>query len=38
MPDEFERTKRELYQTALDSWHIKRRDKQIIEQALQKMK
>lgn len=38
MPDEFERIKRELYQTALDSWHIKRRDKQIIEHALQKMK
>lgn len=38
MPDEFERQKQKLYQTALDNWHLKHKEKQIVEKALQKMK
>lgn len=38
MPDEFEAKKEELYQTALEKWHLKRKDKLIVEKALQKMK
>ncbi len=38
MPVEFEKSKRELYQNALDNWKIKRKDRYIIQQALQNMK
>ena len=37
MPDEFERVKKQLYQQALDNWHIKRKDKLIVARALEKM-
>ena len=38
MPDEFEQQKQELYQTALDNWHLKRKDKIILENALKHMR
>lgn len=38
MPEEFEQQKQELYQTALEKWHLKRKDKLIVAKALQKMK
>lgn len=38
MPDEFEEQKKELYQQALDNWHIKRKDKLIVENALKNMR
>lgn len=36
MPDEFEAKKEELYQTALDKWHLKRKDKLIVEKPCRK--
>lgn len=38
MPDEFEKQKQTLYQTALNNWHLKRKDRQIVEKALKYMR
>ena len=37
MPDEFEKNKEELYQNALDNWHLKHKDKLIVADALRQM-
>ncbi len=38
MPNDFEQKKKELYQNALENWHIKRKDKMIILAALKYMR
>lgn len=37
MPEEFEKRKKQLYQDALDRWHIKQKDKLILINALKIM-
>ena len=37
MPDQFEVVKKDLYQRALDTWHINRKDKIIVANALKYM-
>ena len=38
MPDDFERQKLDLYKMALNKWHLKHKDKQIVETALKYMR
>lgn len=38
MPANFEKIKYELYKNALENWHLKTKDKRIVEKALQKMR
>ena len=38
MPEDFEKVKIHLYQTALTNWHLRRKDKQIVKNALQYMR
>ncbi len=38
MPEDFEKVKKNLYQHALEHWHIKYKDRLILEKALKHMR